>query len=244
MKASRVSEEKGVFLQGKISLNKNNPIMAECPIQLREAYYNIDFIGAFTYLGGSESRFRHIKSIGRFCSIAGGVIAGEIEHPTDHISPHPIFQGRWSTFGAWSEEYIKRNATALEVDRQSIPTSLGRRYNKIVIGNDVWIGEGAMIRRGVKIGDGAVIGAKSVVSDDVPPYAIVAGIPAKLIRYRFDEITIGRLMKLRWWEYGLSATEGCSMNLVSMALDTMERNIENGVAKLYKVELVDLRELF
>lgn len=69
----------------------------------------------------------------------------------------------------------------------------------IEIGNDVWIGDGVFVKNGVKIGDGAVIGARAVVTKDVPPYAIVGGIPAKVIRYRFDEKVVQDLMKLKWW---------------------------------------------
>ena len=70
----------------------------------------------------------------------------------------------------------------------------------IHIGNDVWIGDEVFVKNGVTIGDGAVLGARSVVTKDVPPYAIVAGVPAKIIRYRFDEPTRQELLRLKWWE--------------------------------------------
>ncbi|MBS7669878.1 CatB-related O-acetyltransferase [Croceicoccus sp. 1NDH52] len=73
----------------------------------------------------------------------------------------------------------------------------------IVIGNDVWIGEGAFISLGVKIGDGAVIAARAVVTRDVPPFAIVGGTPAKVLRYRFPPETIALLLKSEWWRYDL-----------------------------------------
>lgn len=71
----------------------------------------------------------------------------------------------------------------------------------INIGNDVWIGSDAKILSGVTIGDGSIIGANSIVTKDVPPYSIVAGNPAKLIKYRFDEITIKKLLKIKWWNF-------------------------------------------
>lgn len=74
------------------------------------------------------------------------------------------------------------------------------RPDKITIGNDVWIGAGSIIRKGITIGDGAVVGAGSVVSKDVPPYGIVAGNPARLIKYRFDEATIAEFLDLKWWD--------------------------------------------
>jgi len=70
------------------------------------------------------------------------------------------------------------------------------------VGHDVWIGDNSVIMSGLTIGTGAVIGAGAVVTKDVPPYAIVAGIPGRILRYRFDERTIDRLLASRWWEYG------------------------------------------
>ena len=69
----------------------------------------------------------------------------------------------------------------------------------ITIGNDVWIGDNVIIKNGVTVGDGAVIGAGAIVTKDVPPYAIAAGVPAKIIRYRFDERTVRRLSETKWW---------------------------------------------
>ena len=74
----------------------------------------------------------------------------------------------------------------------------------VKIGNDVWIGRGAFIKGGVTIGDGAVIAAHAVVTKDVPPYAIVCGVPAKIIKYRFDCETIKELLDLKWWNYDLA----------------------------------------
>ena len=71
----------------------------------------------------------------------------------------------------------------------------------IVLGNDVWVGFEAVILAGVTIGDGAIIGARAVVTRDVPPYAIVGGVPARLIRRRFDEATIESLLALQWWDW-------------------------------------------
>ena len=72
---------------------------------------------------------------------------------------------------------------------------------KTIIGNDVWIGDQCFIKAGVKVGDGAVIGAHAVVTHDVPPYAIVAGNPAKILRYRFSEEEISALLQTKWWEW-------------------------------------------
>lgn len=218
-------------------------MMVEAPVQLRSGYYDVGRIGAFCYLGGKASSFRHIESIGRFCSIAGNVVAGEMEHPLTHLSPHPIFQGKWDVFGDYTKDYYIRNAQALAIDRNSIAKSLGKAAEKIRIGNDVWIGEGVLIRRGVTIGDGAVIGSRSVVTKDIPPYAIAVGAPARVVRLRFSEKIIARLLDLKWWDYGLSATEGASMNRVVSAIRIMEENIASGRATLYTPPLHDAREI-
>lgn len=79
---------------------------------------------------------------------------------------------------------------------------MSKELNKpCYIGNDVWIGRGVMIKNGIKIGNGAIIGAGAVVTKDVPDYAIVGGVPAKIIRYRFDENTIKLLLESKWWDY-------------------------------------------
>lgn len=109
--------------------------------------------------------------IGKFCSIADNVtILLGGEHKLDTISSFPF---------------------SLEKNRFS--------KGDVIIGNDVWIGYGATILSGVSIGDGAVIAANSIVTKDVEPYAIVGGVPAKTIKYRFDEKTIDKLLKLKWW---------------------------------------------
>ena len=121
-------------------------------------------------------------TIGKFCAIADDVtvfLGGN--HRTDWISTYP-FSVLWPEVAG----HIKGH-----------PATRG----DVVIGNDVWIGTGVFILSGVKIGDGAVLGAKSVVAKDVPPYAIVCGNPAKIIKYRFDKESIQKLLAIAWWNW-------------------------------------------
>lgn len=139
-------------------------------------------IGDFTYCSYDSKIYK--ANIGKFCSIASRVTIGAAEHPMDWISTSPVF------------ENVKNSGTNVKFAIEKLPP-----VKTTIIGNDVWIGEGAMIKQGVTIGNGAVIGAMAMVTKDVPPYAIVAGIPAKIIKYRFDENTIKELQKIEWWNF-------------------------------------------
>lgn len=203
---------------------RSQPIRLEPFLELREGVIDADAIGAFTYLGGSGALFRHIQRIGRFCAIAGGIQTGQVEHPTHMLSPHAMFYGDWSHHWPEVADYYRVNAE--EVARaRAAERRFTQTFPKIVIGNDVWIGYGALIRRGVTIGDGAVVGARAVVTRDVPPYTIVAGVPAAPIRPRFSEDVIARLLAVRWWDYGLDALEGADVSDMPRCLDRIERNV-------------------
>jgi acetyltransferase-like isoleucine patch superfamily enzyme len=120
--------------------------------------------------------------IGAFCSIANHVIIGGGQHPIDWVSMSPVFyEGRDSVKAKFAEH--ERDA-----------------HRRTIIGNDVWIGSRAIIKQGVKIGNGAVIGMGSIVTKDVPPYCVVGGNPARLIKKRFQDSLIEKLLESKWWE--------------------------------------------
>ena len=128
--------------------------------------------------------FNHDRLIiGRYCSIAAEVrfIMNGGNHPTTWLTtyPFPIFGQGWES---------------------AMPLSWPSRGDTVV-GNDVWIGYGATIMPGVRIGDGAIVATATVVTKEVPAYAIVGGNPGRIIRYRFDEPTIARLLAIRWWDW-------------------------------------------
>lgn len=119
--------------------------------------------------------------IGKYCSISRGVtIFLGSEHRVDWISTYPFSY-------LWPEARSIKGHPATKGD--------------VIIGNDVWVGFEVTILSGVHIGDGAAIGACSLVSQNVPPYAIVGGNPARILRYRFHEDTIKKLLKIRWWDW-------------------------------------------
>jgi len=139
-------------------------------------------VGSYSYLTG-DSTVRN-ATFGRFCSIGRQLLAGLGEHPSDRVTTSPLF---FSTAG-------QCNVTFADADEAC-------EHRPITVGNDVWIGARVFLRDGVTVGHGAIIGAGAVVAADVPDYAVVGGVPAKLIRYRFDEAVIPRLLELAWWQW-------------------------------------------
>jgi len=111
-----------------------------------------------------------------------------------------------------------------------------------VIGNDVWIGHGAFILPGIHIGDGAVIAAMSVVTKNVPPYAVVAGSPAKVVRYRFPEEQIARLIESKWWEFAPWQLKGARIDDIPEFLDFVAKLRASG-EPVYAPEEIKLSDL-
>lgn len=142
--------------------------------------------------------------IGKFCAIAAEtrfLMTGD--HKLDAIStyPFPIFQNGWETV----------------YDVAALPVK-----GDIIVGNDVWFGYDSLIKNGVTIGDGAIIAAKSVVVKDVPPYAVVAGNPARVVKLRFDETTIERLLAIAWWHWDIETINRNLALICSLDVDRLE----------------------
>jgi acetyltransferase-like isoleucine patch superfamily enzyme len=141
--------------------------------------------GAFTYGRPRIFTWGVTKvSIGKFCSISSGINIVGGEHNMRWVSTFPLRE-RFQLPGRGKDGHPKTKGP-------------------IIIGNDVWIGMGATILSGVTVGDGAVIAAHSVVTKDVPPYAIVAGNPAQVLKYRFDQETIQALLRIQWWNWDIT----------------------------------------
>lgn len=142
--------------------------------------------------------------IGKFCSIACNAkfIFNSANHTLKSLStyPFPIFPEEWDSTMNITEAWDNKG--------------------DILIGNDVWIGYEAVIMSGVHIGDGAIIGTRALVTKDVPPYSIVGGVPAKVIRKRFQDSVIEDLLKIKWWDW---STEKISKKLADIRKGNLEK---------------------
>lgn len=173
---------KGVF-SNKISASATiygSKIAKSAALKQNTRFYessidNYSFVGRNCLIQNTE--------IGKYVSISDNCNLGLPSHPAEYVSTSPVFLN--------GKNAVKINLATL-------------KYNdckKLCIGNDVWIGSNALIKAGLKIGNGAIIGAGAVVTHDIPPYEIWAGVPARFIRKRFDDETVKKLLEIKWWEW-------------------------------------------
>ena len=174
LKLSYLFRKIGLKLERKAKAKESVPIGRHCYGPLSEpSPYDMQFV----------------DSIGSFCSFAPGCKIVQTHYCG--VTTHQFL------FASWRYPELDK---LLPHDKQK------EVFNKFIIkktkiGNDVWVGENAIILAGVNIGDGAIIGAGAVVTKDVPPYAIVVGVPAKIIKYRFSTDVIKKLLKIKWWDW-------------------------------------------
>lgn len=166
--------DNGVCVSQDTIIGENSHILKGCII-------NHSQIGVYSYIA-NDSIIQNTR-IGNYCSISRDVLCGLGAHPQNFFSTSPLFYRKNNTF----------NFELVEKDLEF------EEYKSIDIGNDVWIGTRAIIMDGVKVGNGAIIAAGAVVTKDVPAYAVVGGVPAKIIKNRFEPDTINRLQTLSWW---------------------------------------------
>lgn len=200
--------------------NKKYPISGyEKEIYVKPTISNPNIIvGDFTYIADSEfeshvTNFYHFSRdkliIGKFCQIAGGVefIMNDANHQINAVSTFPFY-----TLEGWNMKTPKPSDMPYKGDT--------------VIGNDVWIGQNAVILPGVHVGDGAIIGANSVVGSNVEAYSIVVGNPAKEIRKRFDEELIAILEKFKWWDKDVDTINSLIPVLTNGDIETVKTELK------------------
>lgn len=165
-------------------------------------------IGSNTTLWGPDIQVNSVKNpirIGNFCSIARSVTIQEYYHNYNKLSTY----------------YIGRNILGEDIEKEILSSG------PIDIGNDVWIGTGVQIMSGITIGDGAVIGANSTVTHDIPPYAIVGGVPARIIKYRFSQEIIDELLRIKWWDWDIEKIKkNKTLFSENLTLDLIKRYTE------------------
>lgn len=196
----RTTIRRGVVCEGYNSIEK------DCIIEEVK-------MGIGTYIGFGSQIYQ--SEIGRFCSIGRNLKIIQGQHPThDFISTYPAFYREAGILGMKfvDKQLFEENRF---VDKE--------KRIAVKIGNDVWIGDNVSIMEGVTIGDGAVIATGAVVVEDVSPFCIVGGVPAKKIRYRFNPYEIESLLKLKWWNRDLkwikqNAVAFCSIQNIAELL--------------------------
>lgn len=170
-------------------------------------------IGKCTFIGEGVSVRDKNSVIGSFCSIARNVSIGTGMHPLTTLTTHSLVHAE-----CFTEEGDISIVPEHRVDFE--------RHRPVTIGHDVWIGLNAVIMDGVTIGDGAVIGTHAVVTHDVPLYAIAVGIPAKILRYRFDEKTVDRLLKSRWYDRDIEFIKRLPVGDIEKCLEILEKTAQ------------------
>lgn len=140
-------------------------------------------LGDFSYISGPDA-YCEEAVIGKYCSIARGTTIGVSDHNYNWVTTHPVICSK--CYGITANDVLEP------------------QKNSPIIGNDVWIGMNSTIMRGVIVGDGSVVAANSVVTKNIDPYSIVAGNPAKVIKMRFNENVIRKLLVIKWWDWPYS----------------------------------------
>ena len=190
-------KERGIENFLGVGVNISTNAIFEPPCSIKWMAIENDFkLGAFSY---AVSGFFSNVSIGRYTSIGEQVQMGRANHAMTWVSTSPIFYMNEKLFDIGDE--FSGGAEYHAYSAPPRPHATATTIKPIIIGNDVYIGHGAMIMPGVRIGDGAIVAAMSVVTKSVPPFAIVGGNPARIIRMRLDPIIVAQLLHLQWWRF-------------------------------------------
>lgn len=210
---------------------RDEPVVLSRPTQV-ERFSTMPFkgflsMGAFSYCQSKD--LQGAVTIGRYCSIAEGVSIMGASHPTGWITTNVMSHRPYAV--AFAQKTFGKTMRHPHYSNQPKP---------VTIGHDVWIGQGVLIKGGVTIGDGAIVAANAVVSKDVPPFAIVGGVPAQLIRWRFDAALIERLQASQWWRYNLADLGDLPFDKPRKFLDGLDARIAAGDIAPFEPGWVDL----
>lgn len=215
----------------EVNLPRHTVLEAPCSLKWSQFEHSLE-LGAFSY---QVSGFCSAARIGRYCSFGEAVQIGRQNHPTDWVSTSPLFYLGDRVFGLGGGFSGAEGYHGYRMQWSKGPPT---RVRKTMIGNDVWIGHGAHVVAGVSIGDGAIVAANATVAKDVPPYAVVAGNPAVVKKYRFPEPLVARMQASRWWRFA-------PWQMAHLDPSTPERFLD-GTAALseapFRADVLDLRQ--
>ena len=230
--------ERGIrWTQAPLLWNIHEEIRIEGPsdIAAEVHLYQPFRLGAFSHLNGGLIKD---VTIGRYCSFARDVQIGHGFHPSNWLSVSPL---QYSPgYRDWIDFVNKKAAIP-----QAIHTTPFDWALHTIIGNDVWLGNHVIIKDGVRVGDGAIVGAHAVVTADLPPYTIAVGNPARVIRSRFSDKIIERLMALQWWNFSMGDMGPLPFNHIEAAIERIEERVGEGMLP-YEAQIItgtDLREI-
>lgn len=207
------------------SMTYERPAWVYDPRIIRDSY-----LGAFTLINGQVTTSIYRCRIGRYGQIGEGVVLGPPDHPTDWFSTHP--------FSFTRERYQPRMYQLPDFRELASDDSEDYSFAETLslwthIGHEAYVGAGSFVKRGIRIGDGAVIGAGSVVTRDIPPYAIAVGAPARVVRLRFRESVVERMLALRWWRFNLAPHKHkVNFSKAEATLDYFEQRCAEGTLEV------------
>ncbi len=186
----------------------------------RATFHGKSHMGAFSY--AAESNLYNTV-VGRYCSLAREINVGQLNHPTNWLSTNPFQYQQSFRIAAGDGFQFKHEYDNYIVSSQNSMLARNALKSHTEIGHDVWIGFRAIVTAGVKIGHGAIVGAGAVVTSDVPPYAVVGGVPARVIRYRFSSEVIEKLLELNWWDFAPWQLSGVRFSNIDDAIEDVEK---------------------
>ncbi len=186
-------------------------------------------LGAYSY---AHSFVRDVARVGRYCSIGSNLSTFTNTHPLDRTSTSPVFYQR-RKYREWGGD--------LEQADHLVPFKTDDV--KTIIGNDVWIGEGVKLRAGITIGDGAIIAADALVTKDVAPFTVVGGVPARVIRQRFDAPLSDALQQTAWWRFSVSDLIGFDPDKPVRFVRALETALSKNAIEPFPEDRILLRDL-
>lgn len=181
---------------------KSSKIGKYCEIGERVVLREV-VVGDFSYFERNGEAI--YAELGKFCSVAANVRINALEHPMERLTMHKVSYrpNEYFRFHGLDNDFRER-----------------RRSKHVTIGHDVWIGHGAVVLPGVTIGTGAVVGANAVVSKDVEPFQIIAGVPAKPLRFRFSPEVCQRILASAWWDWPVEKVAEAIPDMQALGIDT------------------------